>query len=54
MHRDKLDKWVGVRMSSKMYEKLDNLAEKDKTSIPTIIRKTMRRVINVAFGEDIR
>jgi len=54
MHVKKLDKWVGVRMTSAMYYKLDKLAKQDETSIPDIIRKTMRRVINVAFGENIR
>ena len=54
MHRDKLDKWVGIRMTSAMYDKLDKLAEQDKTSIPHIIRQTMRRIINVEFGENIR
>ena len=54
MHRKKLDKWVGIRMTSAMYYKLEKLAEKDETTIPMIIRKTMRRVINVAFGENIR
>ena len=54
MHRKKLDKWVGIRMTSAMFYKLEKLAEQDETSIPDIIRQTMRRVINVAFGENIR
>ena len=54
MHQKNLDKWVGIRMTSAMYERLNELAEQDGISIPRVIRRTMRRVINVAFGENIR
>lgn len=41
------DKLVGVKMSNKMYDFLDGFSQEDEITIPELVRKLIKKVMEV-------